>query len=267
MQEGVKIFWKAYAEQLVDSLSANIKLAEFTRNTAVIGAYSEASIIEFIEKFSAPLRCSTGSIISTRLTETNEALKQLDLMLWSPTPLPAIFDSAGFALVPEQAIHGVVEIKRSAYSNVGNAIKDKIDWVEEHVKGNFNFDKEMWSKIEPVMNSAPAGKEVSFPQELVDRLLQPDLHHIALGVVCIRDHNQKDKVLDSLIDEGKAVVLQEITSSGEIKVNISHVLHLIEYLKIVKLRIPQKLKTHGVSVKNIGTCFGEQVPGSLLRKK
>jgi len=266
MDKDYKNYWSMYTEQLVDSLSANIKLKEFTRNTDVIGAYAEITITEFIKRFSSPLLCSTGTVISPSLTKSGNVLKQLDLMLWSPTPLPAIFEVSSFALVPEQCVHGVIEIKRSAYTNVGKAIKENIDWVENHVEGFLNINFDLAAKLKEKIKNNSKGSKLDVSAIALDDLLKRDKYHIALGVICIREQGQNDKVLDDLISDGRALVLQEVTKSGEIKVNISHVLQLIEFLKIIKIRSFDKLKTYGNSIETIGSSFGEKIPGSLLRE-
>ncbi|HHI5412121.1 TPA: DUF6602 domain-containing protein [Vibrio metoecus] len=252
-------FWKTYTEQLVNSLTANSEITKFTNNPAVIGAYAESTVTELIRNFVAPYICSTGSLIGT--AQIGENLKQLDLMIWSPTPLPAIFDSAGFALVPQQSVHGVIEIKRSAYSSVGKNMKDTLDWVEENVKG--------YRKLKPEVSKFV--QEGGNPNKLVGKLdheiFDIDENHIALGVVCVKESRQKDKVLDSLIESGRAIVLQEIDVNGHIKVNTSHVLHLLEYLKSVRSRIVKKLDYEGVNVESIAINLGERPPGSLKKIK
>ncbi|MFB9143934.1 DUF6602 domain-containing protein, partial [Vibrio artabrorum] len=251
-------FWKTYTEQLVNSLTANNEIIKFTSNPAVIGAYAESAVTELIRNFMTPHICSTGSLIGT--AQVGEKLKQLDLMIWSPTPLPAIFDTAGFALVPQQSVHGVIEIKRSAYSSVGKNMKDTLDWVEKNVEG--------YRQLKPeVLKFVQEGGDLNMlvgklPHEVFDI----DENHIALGIVCVKESKQKDKTLDSLIEAGRAVVLQEIDVNGKIKVNTSHVLHLLEYLKSVRSRIVKKLDYEGVDVTGIAEKLGEKSPGSLKKQ-
>ncbi|MDL2008476.1 DUF6602 domain-containing protein, partial [Vibrio parahaemolyticus] len=166
-------FWKTYTEQLVNSLTANNEIIKFTSNPAVIGAYAESAVTELIRNFMTPHICSTGSLIGT--AQVGEKLKQLDLMIWSPTPLPAIFDTAGFALVPQQSVHGVIEIKRSTYSSVGKNMKDTLDWVAKNVEG--------YRQLKPeVLKFVQEGGDLNMlvgklPHEVFDI----DENHIALG--------------------------------------------------------------------------------------
>lgn len=256
-------YWKLYANQFIEGLTANKSITRFTKNPAIIGAYAEASIVNLITDFVNPLRCSTGSIITPALFNSQVKLQQLDLIIWNPTPLPAIFDNAGFALVPEQCVHGVLEIKRSVYSSVGESILNKLDWVEKYVHGNTTLRDDFTKKAQELIKKGQKNKLIG---TTFQEMSNPDPKHLALGIICIREHKQTDNKLDELIKNGRAVVLQEIDNNGEIHTNVSHALHLIEFLKTVRIRANKKLEKSGISSSMIGGNLKENFPGSLSRK-
>jgi hypothetical protein len=255
-------YWKLYAENLVSSLTANVNITKFTKNSAVIGAYAEATVIELVSKMVCPNRCSTGSIIDTQQVSDKD-IKQLDCIIWSPTPNPAIFDTSGFALVPSQSVHGVIEVKRSAYPGVGAKISETLNWVEAKFLGTHELKPEIKKKIELEGNAYLATLVGSLPQGI----LEEDPHHLGLGVICVREKNNKDIELDKLLDAGRAIVLMEMDVDGTLNINASHVMHLLEFIKIVRLRAGKSLQSNGVDVGGIARGLGERGLGSLSRKK
>lgn len=257
-------YWKLYAENLVSSLTANVSITKFTKNPAVIGAYAEATIIDLVSKMVCPYRCSTGSIIGTGEVNSKD-LKQLDCILWSPTPNPAIFDTAGFALVPDQSVHGVIEVKRSAYTNVGTKISETLDWVETKFLGTHEVKPEI-RKILAGKGGVKAIKQ-NFKGKSPELIFEKDRFHLGLGVICIREKHNSDRDLQKLIDNGRAIVLIEMDDDGSLTVNTSHVLHLLEFLKIVRLRASKSLSANGISIENIAAGLNERAPGNLNRIK
>ena len=97
-------------------------------------------------------------------------------------------------------------------------------------------------------------------------LFGPDRYFIGLGVISVRKPGQQDAILNKLVGEGRAVILQEITESGDIIVNASHVLYLVEFVKQVRIRGSKKLISSGVDVTGIANRFDEDCLGSLRRE-
>ncbi len=211
-------YWKLYAEQLLMGLMPNSVLKNLTTNTALLGSYAEASVHSLVFKTVAPLRVSTGSLISPSLAIPSAPMMQLDIIVWEPHPLPAIFDQGEFALVPPASVAGVLEVKRSAYGGAGAAMTKTLDWVESTVPG---AQKLFSGEIEPRKFSAG---------------VVADPNHKALGVVCIRENGNKDRELDQLVEKGRAVVLIDQNNAGELTVNPSHVAHLLMFLQLCRYR-------------------------------
>lgn len=259
MHEHHAEYWKRYAQQLVGSIESNIELKELTRNTALTGAYAESTVRALAQKIILPYSVSTGSVISQHLYKQHRelldegkkvaargVLKQVDMMAWTATPTPPVFESNGFALVPYQSFLGGLEIKRTCYnSKIGQQMVSTLNWLEG-----------LAAEIPKPAEGFP------FVIEMV-----PDPNWIGLGVICVRTLDCKiDSVLGRLIDDGRAVVLLEEQADGSLSTNVSHVLHLVQFLVNCKVRANNRLGTEGVSSENIGKYFGERRIGSLHKE-
>src|SRR5205085_8350715 len=88
------------ASQLARELTAHETIRSFVgqRNWVLIGAHAEASLHRFIARVVAPLNVSTGTIVYEG--NVGKEPPQLDAIIWSPAPVPAVFEDAGFAIVP-----------------------------------------------------------------------------------------------------------------------------------------------------------------------
>jgi hypothetical protein len=63
-----------------------------------------------------------------------QKLRQVDVIIWAPYPVPAIFAVEGFGLVPRSSAFGVLEIKRSNYG-----VEDKLEEFSAEVdSGSFD---------------------------------------------------------------------------------------------------------------------------------
>lgn len=258
MDTKYKAYWERYFAEFTELLTANSRLPQLTRNSSIIGGFAEAAVEDLVFKSIGSGRCSTGTVMSSELELTQASLRQLDLIIWDSTPFPAVFDRAGFAVVPQQSVHGVLEVKRSAYSGVGSKLKDTLDWVEKNVEG----ERPVKPEIAAMLRNQPSGA-VELPA--AGDIFDVDPHYIALGVVCLRERAQSDKILNELVAAGRAVVLQEVNESGAIRTNVSHVAHLLEFLKQARIRGANRLKSSGVNTEGLALSFDEQRPGSLKR--
>jgi len=162
------------AAELARGITANERIRAFTDNPTLIGAYAEASVRRLVRNIVAPLRVSHGAIIYEKNVPADVA--ELDTIVWSPCPLPALFEEDDFALVPRGSAFGILEIKRSNYPKVGEA-------------------------IEKVLKGAPA-------------LLPPGHPPPAMGVICLYDPKQSDTVLAGLLKHGDAVALLRRDGDG-----------------------------------------------------
>ncbi len=59
-----KEFLEQLANQLASELNQNQAIKTFVSNSAVIGAYAEASVRQFVSHIVSPLRVSTGAVIN-----------------------------------------------------------------------------------------------------------------------------------------------------------------------------------------------------------
>lgn len=254
----MKEYWRAYADELVDRLTANGRIDNFTKNSALIGAYAEASVSKLIRGTVAPFRCSVGSVIGGDFGPKSD-LRQLDLIIWDPTPLPPIFEEGDFALVPYQSVLGVLEVKRSLYPDVADNLKSTLDWVEERVPGH----RSAQPSVKELIRQSGSQKTPIHLSEAETYVRDP--FHVALGVVCLRLHGQVSGAFEKLVADGRAVVLQDQSADGRISVRAGHVLHLVEFAKQARVRGLRKLPSEGVDAVAIAEALGESPPGPLRR--
>src|SRR5262245_11742275 len=197
-------YLKLLGRQLAHELTAHDKIRAFVgRHPDLIGDYAEASTRDFISRVVTPLKVSTGTI----LYEGNVGKKppQLDAIVWSPNPVPAIFEGGNFAIIPRGSAHGYLEIKSKTYSSkVGQDIAEKLAYEEELIKPHL---KEHYPDLK-----GPAG---------------------ALGVVCLA--TRPDKKLRQLVEEKRAVILLDM-DNGEVKPNPGGIWTLVNFLTMVRFR-------------------------------
>ena len=117
---GTQDYYETYLDTVADSLRLNSQIKGFTAHSGLLGAFAESAVRQLVARTLAPARCSTGSIVSPVLhgqsANSRNHLRQLDVVVWEPYPLPAVFESHEFALVPTASVLAVLEVKRSAYS-------------------------------------------------------------------------------------------------------------------------------------------------------
>lgn len=139
-----------------------------------MGAYAESIVRGIVRDNVAPLRVSTGGVVSFDLCSGSEPVPQIGTIVWHPTPLPAIFESGDFALVDVNSCLGVIEIKRSMYTGSGEKMKKVLDGEDE------------------------------LTCSLPDMQLYGGN---ALGVVCLQERGQRDATIDELVERKRAVVI------------------------------------------------------------
>lgn len=117
------------ATQLVSELTPILSIKGVTTNTDLLGKYTEASIHRLVHRIVHPMHVSTGAVLDDPIPTP---LRQIDLIVWSPFPAPAIFEVGGFALVPKSSAFGVIEVKRSNYSGIEDSLESFISDVKSH---------------------------------------------------------------------------------------------------------------------------------------
>jgi hypothetical protein len=210
-----KEFLTALADQLIAELRPNNAIRTFTTNPAVIGAYAEASVRQFVARVVFPMRVSTGAVISEQLCSTPDRVPQIDTIIWSPSPAPAIFCAGEFGLVPRGSSFGIMEIKRSAYTGVGKEL-------EERLSENRVFDL-----------VADVARQVADIQSDNERAHFPN--YPGLGVVCTKENDRRDVQLENLVEKGRAVVLFDLTEAT-LQPNPKAVHRLVNFLILTRLR-------------------------------
>jgi hypothetical protein len=194
------------ATPLIEELKAIEGLKKFTTNPNVIGAHAEAIVRRLVGRVVAPLRVSTGAVISEELYAKPDSIPQLDTIIWQPCPAPALFEVGDFGLVPRGSSMAVMEIKRSAYSNVG-------------AKLNPRLDPQFVRKL--VADYPPDWVGTDKPD------LYPDFQ--ALGVICLREAQDQDLDLDEIVARGHCVVILE-QKNDVLAPNSEAVYRLINFL-------------------------------------
>src|SRR5262245_32821029 len=106
-------FLETLSEQLVNELNPILKVKGVTSSTDLLGKYTEAAVGNLVRRIVHPMRVCTGAVFEDLVPNP---LRQIDLIVWAPFPIPAIFEVEDFALVHKDSAFGVIEVKRSNYS-------------------------------------------------------------------------------------------------------------------------------------------------------
>jgi hypothetical protein len=188
------------AEQLANELRPILKIKQVTDSPELLGAYTEAAVRNLALRVVHPMRICRGAILDYPMPDT---LKQIDIIIWAPFPVPAVFETQGFGLVPRGSAFGVLEVKRSNYGTVDTEL-------EEFTKSAVNLVAE------------PRGAIADYGTNL------------GMGVVCLLT-SKPSRRLQTLIDEKKAVAIFD-TTGPEPTVRTTDVLVLTNFLYYVTWR-------------------------------
>jgi hypothetical protein len=185
-----------FVEPLTHELNLILRLKQVTQNTDLLGSYTEALVRRLSRRVVHPfLHVSTGSVIDYPLADS---LRQIDLILWAPHPAPSIFEIDDFGLVPRHSTFGVIEIKRSNYSNVDHLLEEFIT----------------------------RGPDLVFPYQ------ERNAQGHAMGIISVLDE-KPSKLLQSLI-KGKKVAAFFEKDSDRVSVRGDDVLNFINFLGRIK---------------------------------
>jgi len=200
-------FLREIVKQLTHELRPNDSLKKvFTTNSAIIGQYAEESVRALVRRTVAPLRVSTGAVIDPATTP-DPKLPQLDTIVWTPSPSPALFEVGSFGLIPRGSSMGILEIKRSDYRGVGSQLAQRLTL----------------EKVRPLVADPMPAEGCAFERLPV------------LGVVCLREGVRTDKKLDKLIGQGRVVVLFE-RRGNVLRERPKDVCDLINFLSYLRSR-------------------------------
>jgi len=208
MEKEYKNYFDELAKHLFNNFSTIQSIEKFTNNSAVIGAYAEKVILKFINSIVYPLRTSTGTIVGPQHFKRPKERPQLDAIIWDPNPLPAILDEDGFALVPQNSVVGVLEIKRSDSGN--NLVKIEKSYEQ--------MTKELFTIRRPFM-----------------------------GVICIKERykTQGKNKLNNLVKTGKAVFLAEYIDNS-VRINSEGLYELVNFLASLRKQHKEREKKYSI---------------------
>ena len=195
------------APQILAELRPPSELQEFTRNTAVVGAYVEAAVRELIQRHVFPLRVASGAVIDQKNTPGDPSLPQIDTIIWAPSPVPAVFQVGDFALVPRSSAFGVLEIKSSAYDPC-------------------KLDKRLESGFIQKVTADPLSEE---EKQVVDK------YGSGLGVICVLKKGQGQESLAKMKNTDRVVALFE-ERDEVVQPRPRDIYRLVNFLNAVRLR-------------------------------
>jgi hypothetical protein len=199
MQPTVKAHLEMIAAQLVDELKSILEIKGVTKNTDLLGKYTESMVKRLVHRVVHPMRVSTGAVIDYPIPDK---LRQIDLIVWAPYPVPAIFEIDDFGLVPLSSAFGVLEVKRSNYQGTDDA-------------------------LESFVTDAKGGKIVSAP---------PVNFHLnrsaGLGLVCVLEKKPSAR-LRALIESTDVIAIFERLKDGSVRLRPKDVLELVNFLQFI----------------------------------
>ena len=205
-KHGTANFLKSLAPHILAELRPPTEIKKFTKNSVVIGAYVESAVREFVRRQVFPLSVSTGSVIDEENEPGDPHLPQLDTIIWTPSPAPAVFQVGDFALVPRSSSFGILEIKSSAY---------KLRSLDDRLSNTF---------------ARRFAADVLRGEKSALRGFVP-----CLGVICLLMKNQSRKKITSMTNSGRVVILFE-ESGDEILPRPLDIYRLVNFLAHLRLR-------------------------------
>lgn len=211
------------AEDLVRDITSNHSLRRYTTNADLLGAWAEACVRNLIARMVHPLRVSRGAIVYEGICP--DEVPELDAIVWTAAPVPAVFDLGDFAIVPRGSAVAFLEVKRSAYTGVSDRMRKTLNGTECLIT---HCEQEKGTRLD--------GE--------------------ALGVVCMKREDQKlDRTLQRLMDDQKAVLLLE-EKNGSWRAMARDVLRLVNFLAAVRVRAFVLASQLGVNTEILAPVLG-----------
>jgi hypothetical protein len=128
MNDQRQAYYQDFAKQLARQIVPPDEIKPFVGDHPdLVGDFAETQVRKFIrEMLPSSLRVSRGAVITPASYGSRRA-QQVDTIIWTPNPMPAVLEVDDFALVPWENSMGILEIKSSAYSNTGKRIAEILD--------------------------------------------------------------------------------------------------------------------------------------------
>jgi hypothetical protein len=206
MNEKRQEFYQEFARHLARQIVPSDEIKSFVGSHPVlVGRFAEAQVRRFVRQVVFPLRVSHGAVIAPESYGDNRA-KEVDTVVWTPNPLPPLFEVDDFALVPWTSSMGILEIKSSAYPRAREAIAEVLEMECDLTCG----------RSPSAARGIPA----------------------ALGVVVLERDPITDPALQDLIANGKVVVLLA-QEGNSYRPDAEAMLKLVNFLAGVRRRASQ----------------------------
>lgn len=152
-------YLKMLAEQLANELRPILRIKQVTDNSELLGAFTEAAVRNLALRVVHPMRICQGAILDHPMPDT---LKQIDIIIWAPCPVPAVFETQGFGLVPRGSAFGVLEVKRSNYAGVDAELEQfatsAVNLVADRAGGMGDFGTTLGMGVVCMLTSRPSAR-------------------------------------------------------------------------------------------------------------
>ena len=127
MNDQRQAYYQEFAKHLARQIVPSDEIKSFVGDHSdLVGAFAEAQVRKFVRQVVFPLRVSHGAVIAPESYGVQRA-QQADTIIWTPNPLPPLFEVDDFALIPWTSSMGILEIKSSAYTKTGKKIAEILD--------------------------------------------------------------------------------------------------------------------------------------------
>jgi len=133
----VEKYYTDVGSALARRVAAAEEVLGFTSNTDVIGALAEGAVNQLIRDMVAPARVSSGTVLSPK--QQNRKTLQVDTIIWTPMPLPALYEFGSVAIVPYESVLAAIEVKRSDYSSGMTKLAELTDQASDLMRGKTTF--------------------------------------------------------------------------------------------------------------------------------
>jgi len=201
-------FLKQLAPNILAELTPPTELKRFTTNPALVGAYVEAGVRQFVRRYLAPIRVCTGAVIDQKQTPGSISIPQIDTIAWVPQPVSAVFEIGEFAVIPRSSSLGILEVKSSAYDV--NKLEEQTD--PERIKS---------LTAEPVETETTKGSI------------------FGMGIVSVLQKNQSNGTLEDLRVANRVVVLFHEHDEGY-EPQVEDIYRLVNFLAALRMRAAER---------------------------
>jgi len=200
-------FLRMLAPHIITELRPPSELQKFTRNPDVVGAYVETAVRAMIRRQVIPLQVASGTVIDQENIPGDPKLPQIDTIIWSPSPAPAVFQIDDFAVVPRSSAFGVLEIKSSAYDLPTLDSRLSVDFIHR-VTADLTAD---------------------------EKVVVGEFEAAGLGVICLQKKNQSQRTIAKMENANRVIVLFE-EKEDTIEPRARDIYTLVNFLAFMRYR-------------------------------